>query len=211
VRPWTRVSAELLGAAAELAAGVPFLTWQTVELAPPDGESDRDRALRGWQRLRGITEAQTAQAFDLIRAAHPLAAEVVIAIARTGRPYGIDANSKLVGDALARLRELGAAWQPRPRSWALTSPLLIAWLREATQPGRRPNVHTVKVADGWANILEGLDRILDIAPTKAAAEKAGRERARRDRVEHVIHRRDGAISERNSYARAPAQTLVHDS
>jgi hypothetical protein len=146
-----------------------------------------------------------------VRAAHPLAAEIVSAIAQTGRPYGIGANSKLVGDALARLRELGAAWQPRPRSWALTSPLLNAWLRDAARPSRRPNVHTVKVADGWANVLEDLDRIVDLAPTKAAAEKAGRERARRARVEHVIHRGDGAILQRKSYGRDPPRTPVHDS
>jgi hypothetical protein len=44
-RPWTRVRVELIGAAAELAAGVPALTWRILDLAPSRGEDDpRPRA-----------------------------------------------------------------------------------------------------------------------------------------------------------------------
>jgi hypothetical protein len=41
-------------------------------------------------------------------------------------------------------------------------------------------------------------------PTKAEAQQAGRETAKRDGVEHVIHNKDGQIGERNSYGNDPA-------
>jgi Uncharacterized protein conserved in bacteria (DUF2188) len=67
-------------------------------------------------------------------------------------------------------------------------------------------VHTVKRGDRWANVYEGSDRILERAPTKTEAVRAGGAGARKNRVEHVIHRADDAITERNSYARDPALT-----
>jgi hypothetical protein len=42
-----------------------------------------------------------------------------------------------------------------------------------------------------------------VFPTKAEAQDAGRRTARRERVEHLIHSRDGAIAERNSYGPDP--------
>jgi hypothetical protein len=209
VRPWTDVPGDLLGVAAELAAGVPFLTWQVIDLADAEGTA-RERALRGWVRLRELTEAQTGQTFDLLRRTHPLAQAVVVAISRDGRPYRVEANSKSVGDALARLRALGVAWQPRPRTWALGSPLLAAWARATTGVPRRRNIHTIKHGDGWANVYEGSSRVMDHAQTKAAAVRSGRERARKNKVEHIVHKADGTIGERNSYGRDGAWTLVED-
>ena len=65
------------------------------------------------------------------------------------------------------------------------------------------NVHTVPHGDGWANRREGSERVSNTAPTKQAAEQVGRDMARRDYVEHLIHRRDGTIGERNSYGHDP--------
>ncbi len=65
------------------------------------------------------------------------------------------------------------------------------------------NVHTVPHNDGWANRREGSERVSNTAPTKDAAERQGRDMARRDGVEHLIHRRDGTIGERNSYGNDP--------
>jgi Uncharacterized protein conserved in bacteria (DUF2188) len=39
--------------------------------------------------------------------------------------------------------------------------------------------------------------------TKRAAEQAGRDTAKRDHVEHLIHNKDGQISGRNSYGNDP--------
>jgi Uncharacterized protein conserved in bacteria (DUF2188) len=66
-------------------------------------------------------------------------------------------------------------------------------------PVSKRNVHTVPHEGEWANRREGADRVSKMFPTKEAAERAGRETARREGVEHLIHKRDGTISERNSY------------
>jgi hypothetical protein len=65
-------------------------------------------------------------------------------------------------------------------------------------------IHTVfRDAQGWVNILEGSSRALNTSRTKAEAAQVGRERARRDRAEHIIHRKDGSIGSRNSYGHDP--------
>lgn len=66
-----------------------------------------------------------------------------------------------------------------------------------------PPVHTVKHDDGWANRREGADRVSKTFGTKAEAQAAGRETARREKTEHVVHKRDGMIGERNSYGNDP--------
>ena len=68
----------------------------------------------------------------------------------------------------------------------------------------RGDIHTVPLGYGWANEREGQGRAISKHATKAAAAKAGRETARRDKVEHLIHKKDGTIGERNSYKRDPS-------
>jgi hypothetical protein len=64
----------------------------------------------------------------------------------------------------------------------------------------RRNIWTVPhPKGGWGNKREGSERFLDRAETKAAAQVSGRARALKDKVEHVILKRDGQIGERNSY------------
>jgi hypothetical protein len=65
------------------------------------------------------------------------------------------------------------------------------------------NVHTVPYNGEWANRREGSERVSDTADTKEEAVRVGRDAARRDRVEHFIHNRDGSIAERNSYGADP--------
>lgn len=67
----------------------------------------------------------------------------------------------------------------------------------------RKNIHTVPTDDGWANRREGAVRASSTHSTKAQAQAAGREAARRDRVEHLIHNKDGTIGSRNSYGNDP--------
>ena len=136
-RPWTGARVELIGAAAELASGVPALTWRILDLAPPRGQDEPTRALAGWRRLREITASPTAREWDLLRRAHSSAQPVVAAISVGLRPHAVAANPKSVNDALARLRELGLAWQPQPRTWALADPLLAAWARDHAPPWAR--------------------------------------------------------------------------
>lgn len=64
-------------------------------------------------------------------------------------------------------------------------------------------VHTVPHGDGWANRRSGSTRVSKTFRTKAEAQAAGRDTARREHTEHVIHRKDGKIGERNSYGNDP--------
>jgi hypothetical protein len=64
------------------------------------------------------------------------------------------------------------------------------------------DVHTVKHGDGWANKVEGTSRVSNSATTKAEAQAAGRQMAVERGVEHVVHRADGTIGERNTYPRS---------
>lgn len=66
-----------------------------------------------------------------------------------------------------------------------------------------PPVHTVPHGKGWANKREGASKVSKVFSTKAEAVKAGRETARREKAEHVIHTADGKIGERNSYGSDP--------
>jgi hypothetical protein len=67
----------------------------------------------------------------------------------------------------------------------------------------KKNVHTVPHEGGWANRRAGADRVSKVFPTKDAAQSAGREAAKNEGVEHVIHKKDGTIGERNSYGHDP--------
>lgn len=65
------------------------------------------------------------------------------------------------------------------------------------------NLHTVPHGDGWANRREGSPRVSKVFRTKKEAQAAGRHTAKQSSVEHVIHRRDGTIGEKNSYGGDP--------
>jgi hypothetical protein len=68
---------------------------------------------------------------------------------------------------------------------------------------RGKGVHTVpdESGSGWANEENG--RTLSNHRTKDAAVKAGRAVAKREEVEHTIHKMDGTIGEKNSYGNDP--------
>jgi hypothetical protein len=132
-KPLVKTPVALLRAAANLTAGVPALTWQAVAMAPNDGE-DPARALSGWEALRRATAVSVRREWDLLRRVHPAAQTVVSAISLGLKPHTAPAASKTVDDALHRLRDVGSAWQPAERSWAIADPLLSAYARELAPP-----------------------------------------------------------------------------
>jgi Uncharacterized protein conserved in bacteria (DUF2188) len=71
---------------------------------------------------------------------------------------------------------------------------------------KKPAIHTVPHGVGWANRREGAARVSKVFPTKAAAQAVGRETARRERTEHIIHKKDGEIGSRKSYGNDPRQS-----
>ncbi len=133
IKPSETTPIALLRTAAELAAGVPVLTWQVVALASSDGDHVA-RAVAGWEELRRANAASVSQEWDLLRRVHPAAQTLVAAISLDLKPHGIPAASKTVDDGLNRLRDVGLAWQPAQRTWAIADPLLAAFAREHSQP-----------------------------------------------------------------------------
>jgi len=64
-------------------------------------------------------------------------------------------------------------------------------------------VHVVPHEDRWAVEREGGQRASSVHRTQAEAETRGREQARNDGVEFLLHGRDGQIRERDSYGNDP--------
>jgi uncharacterized protein DUF2188 len=64
------------------------------------------------------------------------------------------------------------------------------------------DIHTVKHGDRWVNEVEGGKRASNSASTKAEAQAKGREMAIDRGVEHLIHKQNGQIGERNTYPRS---------
>jgi len=62
-------------------------------------------------------------------------------------------------------------------------------------------VHTVPNGNGWTNKQGG--KTISTHHTKANAETKGRRHAKQSETEHVIHKTNGQISEKNSYGNDP--------
>ena len=67
----------------------------------------------------------------------------------------------------------------------------------------KKNVHVVKHDDGWAVKKEGNDRVSSVHPTQQKAIDAGRDAAKFERSELVIHGRDGKIRDKDSFGNDP--------
>ena len=67
----------------------------------------------------------------------------------------------------------------------------------------KKDIHVVPHKEGWATKKEGAQRVGVVADTQKAAIDRAREQAKRDRVEVVIHRKDGTIRDSDSYGNDP--------
>lgn len=65
----------------------------------------------------------------------------------------------------------------------------------------KKNIHIVPAAGGWAVKREGQKQAISEHRTQERADMAGRSIARRERVEIVIHGRDGQIRDKDSFGR----------
>ena len=61
------------------------------------------------------------------------------------------------------------------------------------------NVHQVKHGSGWVNRKEGTNQVSSTHRTQQAAIDRGRQMAKQEKSEHLIHGRNGQIRERNTY------------
>ena len=66
-------------------------------------------------------------------------------------------------------------------------------------------VHVLSRVDGWAVVREGRERATSVHPTQAEAARAGREIARKDGAEFLLHARDGRIRDRSDYGGDPGR------
>ena len=67
----------------------------------------------------------------------------------------------------------------------------------------KKDIHVVPHAKGWATKKEGSDRAGSVSDTQTKAIERAREQAIRERVEVVIHRKDGRIRDSDSYGNDP--------
>jgi len=67
----------------------------------------------------------------------------------------------------------------------------------------KKDIHVVKHADGWATKKEGSTRAGSVHGTQKEAQEKARGQAIREKVEVVIHGRDGKIRNSNSYGNDP--------
>ena len=67
----------------------------------------------------------------------------------------------------------------------------------------KKDVHVVPHADGWATKKEGASRAGVVVDTQREAIGRAREQAQREKVEVVIHRKDGSIRDSDSYGNDP--------
>ena len=67
----------------------------------------------------------------------------------------------------------------------------------------KKDIHVVPHADGWATKKEGAGRVGGVYDTKDEALRHGRDQARREQVELVIHGRKGRIQDSDSYGSDP--------
>jgi uncharacterized protein YdaT len=67
----------------------------------------------------------------------------------------------------------------------------------------KKDIHVVQRPNGWATLKEGASRVGSIQPTQSKAIERARDQAQRERVEVVIHGRDGKIRDSDSYGKDP--------
>ncbi|WP_282295411.1 DUF2188 domain-containing protein [Stenotrophomonas sp. PS02289] len=68
----------------------------------------------------------------------------------------------------------------------------------------KKDIHVVPHTGGWAVKKEGGERASSVHRTQADALEQARDQGRRDKVEVVIHGRDGKIRDSDSYGSDPS-------
>lgn len=69
----------------------------------------------------------------------------------------------------------------------------------------KKDIHVVPHKDGWATKKEGAQRAGSVEPTQKAAIDRAKEQAKREKVEVVIHRKDGQIRDSDSFGNDPSR------
>ena len=67
----------------------------------------------------------------------------------------------------------------------------------------KKDIHVVPHPDGWATKKEGAAKAGSVSKTQKEAINQGMKQAKREKVELVIHRKDGTIRDSDSYGNDP--------
>lgn len=67
----------------------------------------------------------------------------------------------------------------------------------------KKDLHVVPHKNGWAAVREGAERASLVGSTKLNVLADARDLARKDKVELVIHKKNGRIQDRDSYGNDP--------
>ena len=68
---------------------------------------------------------------------------------------------------------------------------------------KKKDIHVVPHGDNWATKKEGAKRAGTVTNTQKAAIEKARNQAIREKVEVVIHRKDGTVRDSDSYGTDP--------
>jgi len=71
---------------------------------------------------------------------------------------------------------------------------------------KQGDVHVMQDGGGWQVRVEGTVRPRSTHKTQAEASKAGRDIARKNKTELLVHGRDGKIRERSTFGHDPRRT-----
>jgi Uncharacterized protein conserved in bacteria (DUF2188) len=71
---------------------------------------------------------------------------------------------------------------------------------------KKGDVHVVPAQGRWRVEVEGSNRAHSTHDTQAAARQSGRDVARRNQSELLVHGRDGQVRERNTYGSDPRRS-----
>lgn len=71
---------------------------------------------------------------------------------------------------------------------------------------KKRDIHVVPHGNDWATKKEGATRAGVVTDTQQAAIEHAREQAIREKVEVVIHRKDGTIRDSDSYGNDPTRS-----
>ena len=127
------LDAATVNVACDIAAGVPSLTLELLgRVRTLAEEFDKDRpglVLDAYLELIQASRQRLALTIDLARELHRLGPAIMQSLAVGSTPYQLPESSKIVFEALRRLQDAGLIWQPGPRVWAVTDPLVRGWLR----------------------------------------------------------------------------------
>lgn len=63
----------------------------------------------------------------------------------------------------------------------------------------KPPVHVIPRKNGWAVVREGNERATAVHRTQSEAAKEGRDIARRDETEFLLHANDGRVRDSSDY------------